>query len=179
MKKTSIILGALCLLFWLITSIACTKNVNARKIPMDLIFIYGSNPEELKNFSTDIQKVYPEVELTSVQTDNDAFESAVRFHNIPPEEIAEYRKTLESPLVGLPTASIKIRASVKELGTEREFKRFVATEFSKYASLKLREDSGGGGDRIANFFTGRDLNKGMCISPLYSIKLLIGRYLYH
>ncbi len=176
MKNVLITLGILFGLLWIVASGSCINKVKNMKIPLEFIFERGSTSEELTNFVNDMKTTYPEITVGDVLTDEDAFNEAVKFHNIQPEKIEEYRKTLTTPYDALPSASISIKASANDIGTEKQFKNFVSQEFNKYKSLKLRQDSGSGGDRIADFFVGKNFNKQACFNPRYSISRLLSSY---
>ena len=178
MRKTVIAFSIVFVLVWAVSSVSCIQNIKNRKVPLELIFASGSNSEELMKFANNIKRTYPGITTITVLNEEDAFNVAVKFHNIKPEKIEEYRKMLTSPYVGLPPASMSVQASMKDLQTERQFKDFVLKELTVYKSLNLRQDSGSGGDRIADFFAGRDFSIGACVSPRYGINLLIGPYLH-
>lgn len=165
MKNVLIALGIIFLILWVSASSSCIWIRGDAKGSLILLFEKGVLPEELIGLTNDLKKTYPDLIVEKSLTEEGAFNEAVAVHNIKPENIEQYKKTLTSPYDSLPRAEIDIKASPKSLGSEETFRNFLLSESNKYKSLIITTNSGSGGDRIARFFEDSNYDKKLCISP--------------
>lgn len=114
----------------------------AKNIPtnFDIVFLHGSNIQEIRNFALDFQAKYPKAQV-SVFTEQDALDEAVAYNGgsiKTSSALADYKKQITPQL----TSKISVKIPLQYLGTKKSFEDFVSTTLNKYPQAKFQQYAG-------------------------------------
>lgn len=133
----------------------------AKNIPtnFDIVFLHGSDIQEVKKFAADFKAAYPRAEL-EISSEQDFLDHALAAFGEgikTASALAEYK----SRIIAQATSKISIKIPTKDLGTLQSFGNFVTSTLSKYPRAKFQQYagsspettlSGGSGDAMQKMF---------------------------
>lgn len=114
----------------------------AKNIPtdFDIVFLHGSDIQEVRKFAADFKTNYPNAEV-NVFTEQDALDEAVAYNGgsiKTPSGLADYKKQITPQL----TSKISVKIPPQYLGTKQSFNNFVSKTLTKYPQAKFQQYAG-------------------------------------
>ncbi len=133
----------------------------AKNIPtnFDIVFLHGSDIQEVRKFAADFKTAYPRAEL-EISSEQDFLDHAVAAFGESiktASALAEYK----NGIIAQATSKISVKIPTRDLGTLQSFSNFVTSTLNKYPRAKFQQYagsspettlSGGSGDAVQKMF---------------------------
>ena len=114
----------------------------AKNIPtvFDIVFMHGSDIQEVRNFEADLKTAYPRAKLT-ISSEQDYLNEAVAANRISiktQSAMDEYKKGI----IAQADSKISVTVPINDLGSLQNFSNFISATLNKYAHIKFKQYAG-------------------------------------
>ena len=119
------------------TCMSYAKNIPTK---FDIVFLHGSDIQEIRNFALDFKTKYPKAEV-NVFTEQDALDEAVAYNGgsiKTASGLVDYKKQITPQL----TSKISVSIPLQYLGKKKSFDDFISTTLNKYPKAKFQQYAG-------------------------------------